>query len=150
MPFRPWKIFVNLFKINTSVCTFVKIASITTNLITANELIWEGKPWHLKFLAFSARKWQQGNQRKRFLLQQQRQLFSHHKMPRKIKKNNDQSCFRLAERKFLCLYLELSGSILQNMRMKIIIVLIKSQVKYFYGRLFSLRKIVGKLKNLNL
>ena len=71
-------------------------------------------------------------------------------MPRKIKKkNNDQSCFRLAEIKFLYSYLEFSGSILQNICMKIII-LIKSQVKYFYGRLLSLRKIVGKLKNLNL
>ena len=50
VPFRPWKILVNLFKINTSMCTFIKIASMTTDLITANELIWEGKPWHLSTL----------------------------------------------------------------------------------------------------
>ena len=50
VPFRPWKILVNLFKINTSVCTFIKLASMTTDLITANELIWEGKPWHLSTL----------------------------------------------------------------------------------------------------
>ena len=145
MSFRPWKILDNLFKINTRGCTFIKIASITTDLITANELIWEGKPWHLSSL-FQPENGSKGTREKdSFYSSKGNYSLTIRCLEKFKKKNNDQSCFRLAEIKFLCLYLEFSGSILQNICMKIII-LIKSQVKYFYGRLLSLRKIGGKLK----
>ena len=150
MSFRPWKILDNLFKINTRGCTFIKIASITTDLITANELIWESKPWHLSSL-FQPKNGGKGTREKDSFYSSKGNYSLTIRCLGKIKKNSDQSCFRLAEIKFLCLYLEFSGSILQNISMKIIIIIpIKSQVKYFYGRLFSLRKIVGKLRNLNL
>ena len=105
VPFRPWKIFVNLFKINTSVCTFIKIASMTTDLITANELIWEGKPWHLSSL-FQPENGSKGTREKDSFYSSKGNYSLTIRCLEKLKNNNQSYC-RLAEIKLLCLYLEL-------------------------------------------